>query len=211
MGHILYVALGMGMASCGDDSVRVEKRQRRDRERTEKGLFGRREGEKNLRKYLKMKSEKLFGSQELAAPQATLMKVIVEGIMDGNLPWGLIGIGAFISLAVELLGVSSLAVAIGLYLPIEITASTMLGGMIRLIVDKKKAKAEDSDEGILFCSGIIAGEGLVGILIAVLAVTHIDKIIDLSGTINTGIYGGFVILAIIIALVMKYGFKKSTE
>lgn len=152
-----------------------------------------------------------FGSQELAAPQATLMKVIVEGIMDGNLPWGLIGIGAFISLAVELLGVSSLAVAIGLYLPIEITASTMLGGIIRLIVDKKKAKAEDSDEGILFCSGIIAGEGLVGILMAVLAVTHIDKIIDLSGTINTGIYGGFVILAIIIALIMKYGFKKSTE
>ena len=61
MGHILYVALGMGMASCGDDSVRVEIRQRRDRERTEKGLFGRREGEKNLRKYLKVKSEKLFG------------------------------------------------------------------------------------------------------------------------------------------------------
>lgn len=150
-----------------------------------------------------------FGSAELAAPQATLMKVIVEGIMNGNLPWGLILIGAFVSIAVELLGVSSLAVAIGLYLPLEISVSTMIGGIIRFVADKKNSKsAEDNDEGILFCSGIIAGEGLLGILLAVLAVTHIDRFVDLSGIINTGIYGGLAVLAIIIAVILKFGLKK---
>lgn len=150
-----------------------------------------------------------FGSAELAAPQATLMKVIVEGIMNGNLPWGLILIGAFVSIAVELLGVSSLAVAIGLYLPLEISVSTMIGGIIRFVADKKNSKSEeDNDEGILFCSGIIAGEGLLGILLAVLAVTHIDRFVDLSGIINTGIYGGLAVLAIIIAVILKFGLKK---
>lgn len=150
-----------------------------------------------------------FGSAELAAPQATLMKVIVEGIMNGNLPWGLILIGAFVSIAVELLGVSSLAVAIGLYLPLEISVSTMIGGIIRFVADKKNSKsAEDNDEGILFCSGIIAGEGLLGILLAVLAVTHIDRFVDLSGILNTGIYGGLAVLAIIIAVILKFGLKK---
>lgn len=150
-----------------------------------------------------------FGSAELAAPQATLMKVIVEGIMNGNLPWGLILIGAFISIAVELLGVSSLAVAIGLYLPLEISASTMIGGIIRFVADKKNRKsAEDNDEGILFCSGIIAGEGLLGILLAVLAVTHIDQFVDLSEYFNTGIYGGLAVLTVIVGIILKYGFKK---
>ena len=150
-----------------------------------------------------------FGSAELAAPQATLMKVIVEGIMNGNLPWGLILIGAFVSIAVELLGVSSLAVAIGLYLPLEISVSTMIGGIIRFVADKKNSKsAEDNDEGILFCSGIIAGEGLLGILLAVLAVTHIDRFVDLSGILNNGIYGGLAVLAIIIAVILKFGLKK---
>lgn len=150
-----------------------------------------------------------FGSAELAAPQATLMKMIVEGIMDGNLPWGLIFIGAFISLAVELLGISSLAVAIGLYLPLEISVTTFLGGALRYLVDKKKAsKSDDSDAGILFCSGMIAGEGLMGILLALFTVWGISSAVDLSEFLNTGLIGGIVCIVIIAALIAWYGMNK---
>lgn len=150
-----------------------------------------------------------FGSAELAAPQATLMKMIVEGIMDGNLPWGLIFIGAFISLAVELLGISSLAVAIGLYLPLEISVTTFLGGALRYLVDKKKAsKSDDSDAGILFCSGMIAGEGLMGILLALFTVWGISSAVDLSEFLNTGLIGGIVCIVIIAALIAWYGMNE---
>ena len=124
-----------------------------------------------------------FGSADIPAPQATMMKMIIEGVMHGNLPWGLIFIGAFISIAVELLGVAALPVAIGLYLPLELSSAIMVGGVIRKIVDKKASKHDDqSGKGLLFCSGLIAGEGLVGVLLAILAVIDgvTDKI-NLSG------------------------------
>ena len=78
-----------------------------------------------------------FGTTELAAPQATLMKTIVEGVMQGNLPWALVFIGVFIALVIEILGISVLPVAIGLYLPLELSATIMIGGLICLFVDKK--------------------------------------------------------------------------
>ena len=124
-----------------------------------------------------------FGSAAIPAPQATMMKMIIEGVMHGNLPWGLIFIGAFISIAVELLGVAALPVAIGLYLPLELSSAIMVGGVIRKIVDRKSSKHKDqSGKGLLFCSGLIAGEGLVGVLLAILAVIDgvTDKI-NLSG------------------------------
>ena len=148
-----------------------------------------------------------FGSQELAAPQATLMKMIVEGIMDGNLPWGMIGIGAFISVAVEFLGISSLAVAIGLYLPFDISATTMIGGILRYFVDKKKKKdnkeSSDSEGGVLFCSGMIAGEGLMGVVLAILTVVGIDSIVDISEYINMGMIGGIVAIIAIIVMIAR--------
>ena len=118
-----------------------------------------------------------FGSEAIPAPQATLMKMIVEGVMNENLPWALVFIGAFIAIALEVIGISALPVAIGLYLPLELSATIMIGGLIRLVADKKKAgsdKAENADasNGILFCSGMIAGEGLVGIL---LPTYHLDQ------------------------------------
>ena len=123
-----------------------------------------------------------FGSQAIPAPQATMMKMIIEGVMHGNLPWGLIFIGAFISIAVELLGVAALPVAIGLYLPLELSSAIMVGGVIRKIVDKKASKHDDqSGKGLLFCSGLIAGEGLVGVLLAILAVVGVTDKINLSG------------------------------
>ncbi len=129
-----------------------------------------------------------FGGDELAAPQATLMKMIIEGVMDGNLPWGLVFIGVFIAIVVELIGIPVLPFAIGVYLPVHLNACIMVGGLIRLAVDKMKKDEEEkkriTSDGILFCSGMIAGEGLVGILLALLAVFGLDKVIDISGFLN---------------------------
>ncbi len=129
-----------------------------------------------------------FGSTELAAPQATLMKMIVEGVMEGNLPWGLVFTGVFIAVVAEIVGIPVLPFAIGIYLPVQLNACIMVGGIIRLIFDKMKKEESEKkkivNDGILFCSGMIAGEGLVGILLAVFAVFGLDKLIDLSGVLN---------------------------
>lgn len=148
-----------------------------------------------------------FGTTELAAPQATLMKMIIEGVMQGNLPWALVFIGVFIAIVVEILGISVLPVAIGLYLPLELSATIMIGGVIRWFVDKKKADKEenkDANSGILFCSGMIAGEGLVGILLAILAVINVAGKIDLSGSFTTGIVGGIVLMVVMILCILKF-------
>ena len=148
-----------------------------------------------------------FGTTELAAPQATLMKMIIEGVMQGNLPWALVFIGVFIAIVVEILGISVLPVAIGLYLPLELSATIMIGGVIRWFVDKKKADKEenkDANSGILFCSGMIAGEGLVGILLAILAVVNVAGKIDLSGSFTTGIVGGVVLMVVMILCILKF-------
>ncbi len=124
-----------------------------------------------------------FGSAELGAPQATLMKMVIEGIMYGNLPWSLIIIGVCIAVIVEILGIPVLPVAIGIYLPVQLNACIMVGGLIRLCVDRiKNEKKRDTavNNGILFCSGMIAGEGLVGILLAVLAVLGVSNALNLS-------------------------------
>lgn len=109
-----------------------------------------------------------FGTDELPAPQANLMKIVVEGVMEGNLPWNLIMIGAAISVAIEFLGVPSLPFAVGMYLPIHLSSAIMLGGIIRYIVDKFAKTV--ADKGILFSSGMIAGEGLIGIILAIMEV-----------------------------------------
>lgn len=114
-----------------------------------------------------------YGSNELPAPQATLMKMIVEGVMGGNLPWTLVGIGAFIAIVVEVLGIPVLPFAIGLYLPIHLSVPMMIGGLVRLFLERnKKLKDKDSavENGVLFSSGMIAGEGLIGILLAIFAI-----------------------------------------
>ena len=150
-----------------------------------------------------------FGTTELAAPQATLMKMITEGVMNGNLPWPLVLIGIFAAIVVEILGIPVLPVAIGLYLPLELSATIMIGGVIRWIVDKKSAdKNGEASGGVLFCSGLIAGEGLVGILLAILAVVGVSSKFDLSSSVNTGRTGGIVLLAIMIACVFVFAMPK---
>ena len=148
-----------------------------------------------------------FGTKDLAAPQATLMKMIVEGVMDGNLPWPMVLIGVFTAVAVEILGLPVLPIAIGLYLPLELSAALMLGGVVRYLADKGFGKKEkhDSETGVLFCSGLIAGEGLIGVLLAILAVCGVTDRIDLSGSLNTGLIGSLAVLAALVFAVYKAG------
>ena len=154
-----------------------------------------------------------FGTPALAAPQATLMKMIVEGVMGGNLPWTLVFIGVFIAIMVELRSIPVLPFAIGLYLPIELSACIMVGGILRLILEKvyegKANKDKVINNGVLCCSGMIAGEGLVGILLAILAVATVNgktiaEIVDLSGVVNLGQIGGLIVMALIILLILKF-------
>ncbi|MBQ2986216.1 MAG: oligopeptide transporter, OPT family [Tyzzerella sp.] len=129
-----------------------------------------------------------FGSEQLGAPQATLMKMIIEGVMDSNLPWGLVFVGVCLAVVIELLGIPVLPFAIGVYLPVQLNACIMVGGIIRLFFDKMKKEEKEKEEiitdGILYCSGMIAGEGLVGILLAVLAVVGVDSALDISGLLK---------------------------
>lgn len=116
-----------------------------------------------------------FGSQAIPAPQATLMKTIVEGVLAGSLPWELVGTGAGIALSAILCGVNGLAFAIGVYLPIASMLPIYVGGCVRAAVDRGNAsgaaatKATDSNTGVLAASGFVAGEGLAGVLVALLA------------------------------------------
>ena len=147
-----------------------------------------------------------FGTKNLAAPQATLMKMIVEGVMNGNLPWSLIFIGVFLAVVVEIMGMPVLPVAIGLYLPLELSAAIMVGGLIRWVADRfadEKDRESGAGGGILFCSGMIAGEGLVGILLAILAVLGVTDVLDLSAVLDTGMIGSVLLLVMLVACVFR--------
>jgi len=161
-----------------------------------------------------------FGGKELGAPQATLMKLIVEGVMGGNMPWALVFAGAAIAVVMELIKIPVLPFAIGIYLPVHLNACIMVGGIIRLFFDKmKKNKHKEAivNDGILFSSGMIAGEGLVGILLALLAVFGISDKIDLSGFITKYISSGvssvlgLVFFAIIILTLLKFTLWKKRD
>jgi putative OPT family oligopeptide transporter len=111
-----------------------------------------------------------FGTEELPAPQATLMKLVIEGVLDRNLPWTLVGIGAAIALACELAKIPSLPFAVGVYLPVSTMVPVLLGGLLRHFAESRAGSDEDAnarrERGILFGSGLVGGEGLLGVAIA---------------------------------------------
>jgi putative OPT family oligopeptide transporter len=111
-----------------------------------------------------------IGSTSLPAPQATLMSTIIKGLLSQNLPWGLVLVGVFISVTLELCGIHSLSFAVGSYLPIATTAPIFVGGLVRAFVEKRTGQKEESEvgAGTLYSSGLIAGGSLAGILYAVL-------------------------------------------
>ena len=121
-----------------------------------------------------------IGSGSLPAPQATLMSTIIKGLLSQNLPWGLVLVGVFISITLELCGIHSLSFAVGSYLPIATTAPIFAGGLVRWVVERKTGVAEESEvgSGTLFSSGLIAGGSLAGILYAVLFGRGIIKAAD---------------------------------
>ena len=150
-----------------------------------------------------------YGSAEVPAPQATLMKMIVEGIMGGKLPWTLVFIGVFLALGLEILRIPVMPFAIGLYLPIYLNATIMIGGVVRMFVDGRKnvdakTKEAQATDGTLYCAGMIAGEGLVGILLAILAVVNVSGVFDLSGSINLGNAGGVILMLLMILSLLKF-------
>ena len=161
-----------------------------------------------------------FGTKDLPAPQATLMKLIVEGVMNNDLPWNLVFVGSFIAIMVELLGVTVLPFAIGLYLPINTSLGIMFGGLVRIVVDKIKASKEEKKDaetrGTLYSAGLIAGEGIMGIILAVFALIPVKgktlaDLINISDKFALGQEASvviFVLLGILIFTRAKGALKK---
>ncbi len=166
-----------------------------------------------------------YGSAELPAPQATLMKMVVEGVMGGNLPWTLVFVGVFIAIVVEILHIPVLPFAVGLYLPIHLSTPMMVGGLIRWFFEHKKTEGAEAEQkkkagverGILYSSGLIAGEGVVGILLAVFAIIKVNPelslgdALNLSGMINLGNWGGLFVFALLAATLCKAVIGKKSK
>ncbi len=118
------------------------------------------------------------------APKATLMALIIDGIMNGKLPWGLVLLGVMIAIVMQLAGVPALAFAVGVYLPLSTSVPIFVGGLVRAAVDRiKKTEADESDSSpaVLLSSGYIAGGAIAGILIAILAIVpSVSNRLDLS-------------------------------
>ena len=116
-----------------------------------------------------------IGSEKAAAPQARLMATVINGILTRQLPWGLVLLGVFLVIAVELLGIRSLSFAVGAYLSIATTLAIFTGGVVRWMVDRAAARSEQVDAlggeispGSLYASGLIAAGGIIGLLGVVL-------------------------------------------
>ncbi len=143
---------------------------------------------------------------DVEAPQANMLKTIVEGIVGGDLPWNLIFIGAAIAVIVEILRLPVLPFAIGMYLGVETTACIMIGGLIRLFIDKSKMSKERRENainnGTLFGSGMVAGEGLVGIILAVFTVLGLSDKINIFKNMDESLFIilGAVLLVVTIAI-----------
>ena len=139
--------------------------------------------------------------------------------MENNLPWALVFMGVFIAIVVEVVGIPVLPFAIGVYLPVQLNACIMVGGLIRLAFDRMNKEEKEKEaiisDGVLYCSGMIAGEGLVGILLAVLAVAGVDQALDLSGMLNLSVpvanIASLVVFALVILSVLKFSIWKKRK
>jgi putative OPT family oligopeptide transporter len=146
-----------------------------------------------------------FGSEALAAPQATLMKTVIEGVLGGNLPWGLVMIGGSFAIVAELLGVPSLPFAVGIYLPLSTMTPIYVGGVLRYFVEKRAGDNEElkkkrGEKGVLLGSGFIAGEGIAMVGVAAYAFIRKAKPEGI-GLIWPGNLGDFVALAAFFCMV----------
>jgi putative OPT family oligopeptide transporter len=126
-----------------------------------------------------------IGSERASAPQARLMSLVIKGILERQLPWGLVLIGVFISIVMEMVGVPALAFAVGVYLPLESTTPVFVGGLVRWLIDRRRGGEAESDAGpgVLYSSGLIAGGSLMGLGVAALAP---DRLAWLREALNLG-------------------------
>ena len=151
-----------------------------------------------------------YGTEQIPAAQATMMKMLVEGIMNADLPWPLIFTGVFIAIVAEILKVPVMPFAVGMYLPFSLSAGIMAGGIVRYIVERIKGtdqeKKERADRGVLFTSGLIAGEGIMGIVLAVLAVLELDGAITLPFSLPQ--IGSLVIFILLLFYLYRLCMKK---
>jgi putative OPT family oligopeptide transporter len=163
-----------------------------------------------------------FGGQDFPAPQATLMKTVIDGVLSANLPWGLVLTGAAFAIVSELLGVPSLAFAVGIYLPLSTMSPLYVGGLLRAWVERKRngnekesKHADGSEQGVLFSSGLIAGEGVMGIGVAIAALV-IGQRPPGTGFGLTGVPGsvvsllGFAVLGWLLLRTTKSGAGRAT-
>jgi putative OPT family oligopeptide transporter len=146
-----------------------------------------------------------FGSTDIPAPQATLMKTVVEGVLGGDLPWGLVFVGGSFAVLAEIVGIPSLPFAVGIYLPLSTMTPIYVGGLVRHIIEKRAGHNEElkrrrREKGILLGSGFIAGEGLTGVGIAIYAYITAMRPKGI-GLVWPGNLGDFVSLAAFIILV----------
>jgi uncharacterized oligopeptide transporter (OPT) family protein len=148
--------------------------------------------------------------EKLDSPKAQIMALVVDGILTQKLPWGLILIGAFLAIAMEILGIPSLPVAVGVYLPISTSATMFMGGVVRWLVEQRLPEEErvgakaDSGPGVLFSSGLIAGGAIMGVGISVLAIWRVGDrtaadVIDVSHRI--GFVGASAVVAMLLYVV----------
>lgn len=107
-----------------------------------------------------------IGSNVMPAPQATLMSMVVEGVISGNLPYTLVGVGALLGIAMIVLGIPVLPFALGVYLPLSLSTATMVGGLVKAYVNRAKANDLAQERGILLASGLIGGDACLGVLLA---------------------------------------------
>ena len=156
-----------------------------------------------------------LGTESVPAPQGVLMKLIAEGIMSSQLPWTLVVIGAFIAVFCSMTGLPVLAVALGLYLNITLTASIFIGALIRQVVEYKFRNDNNSNEkaikkGILLSSGLVAGDSITGVIIAVMAAfnIHINFAENLFGFGNLAAFIMYILFSILMYL---YIVKRSKE
>ncbi len=124
-----------------------------------------------------------IGSEKAPAPQATLMSLVTKGILTQQLPWGLVLLGVFTSILMEIIGVPALAFAVGMYLPLESTTPVFLGGLARKLVDRRRGSESESDAGpgVLFSSGLVAGGSIMGLLSVGLASPGMERVAEVVG------------------------------
>ncbi|HEV2642472.1 MAG TPA: OPT/YSL family transporter, partial [Candidatus Elarobacter sp.] len=143
---------------------------------------------------------------KLDSPKSQIMALVVDGILTQKLSWGLVLIGAFLAIAMEIVGIPSLPVAVGVYLPISTSATMFLGGVVRWLVERRTAARNvsaaeaESGPGVLFSSGLIAGGAITGVLLAAATVAGWDTVFNFTGKL--GSFGENALVAIVLYVVL---------